>query len=195
MLPNLTKLGASSKPGAVQNETPLSLVGTWHGCSLLFPMEKLFERYVEACPRRTLPAGTTLQAAARRHHLARHEGQPWFALVPDFLVTVNGQTVVLDTKWKRIDESRNNPTDKYGLSQADFYQLFAYGTRYLSGAGDMLLVYPRTTTFRAPLPVFEFSETLRLWVVPFDLVAGSFVDEPFGLSSSSVLKNPAIGSS
>ncbi len=169
------------------NETPLSLVGTWHGCSLLFPMEKLFERYVEACLRRTLPAGTTLQAAARRHHLARHDGQPWFALVPDFLLTVNGQTVVLDTKWKRIDESRNNQTDKYGLSQADFYQLFAYGTRYLNGAGDMLLVYPRTTTFRAPLPVFEFSETLRLWVVPFDLEAGSFVDGPFGLSSFSVL--------
>lgn len=165
-------------------QTPLSLVGSWHGCSLLFPREALFERYVEACLRRTLPAGSTLEAAPRRHHLAKHEGQRWFTLEPDFLLHDGRRTLVLDTKWKRIDASLDNPRDKYGLSQADFYQLFAYGQRYLDGEGDLLLVYPRTAAFRAPLPVFEFSAGLRLWVVPFDLEAGGFADGPFQVAAA-----------
>jgi 5-methylcytosine-specific restriction enzyme subunit McrC len=151
---------------------PVSIVGSWHGCSLLIPMEKLFERYVEACLRRTLPTGATLTSQGRREHLARHLGASWFALVPDLLVTTGDRTIVIDTKWKRIDRALNNPTDKYGLSQADFYQLFAYGSRYLAGKGDVLLVYPSTAKFSIPLPVFEFSEGLRLWVVPFDMETG-----------------------
>lgn len=57
----------------------------------------------------------------------------------------------------------------YGLNQADFYQLFAYGQKYLGGQGDLVLVYPKRASFLEALPVFEFSEGLRLWVVPFDL--------------------------
>ena len=157
------------------NEMPLSLMGTWHGCSLLFPMETLFERYVESCLRCSLPAGAMLQAAARHHHLVRHEGQPWFTLVPDFLLVDGARTIVLDTKWKRIDQSLGNATDKYGLSQTDFYQMFAYGERYLDGAGDVLLIYPKTSAFFAPLSEFRFSASLRLAVVPFDLERGLIV--------------------
>ena len=63
-------------------------------------------------------------------------------------------TRVLDTKWKRIDQSLNNAREKFGLSQADFYQLLAYGERYMRGVGEMLLVYPMTRTFCAPLALF-----------------------------------------
>ncbi len=173
------------------DEMPMSMVGTWHGCSLLFPMETLFERYVEACLRRTLAAGAVLKASARQHHLVRHEGQPWFMLVPDLLLIDSERTMVLDTKWKRIDQSLGNASDKYGLSQADFYQLFAYGERYLDGAGDVLLVYPKTSTFCEPLPAFEFSDLLRLWVVPFDLEAGrieSGADSATGAKTETALR-------
>jgi 5-methylcytosine-specific restriction enzyme subunit McrC len=79
--------------------------------------------------------------------------------------------LVLDTKWKLLDGLKANGTDKYGLSQADFYQLHAYGQSYLDGSGDVVLIYPKTASFEQPLPVFEFPKTkgLRLWVVPFCL--------------------------
>jgi 5-methylcytosine-specific restriction enzyme subunit McrC len=78
---------------------------------------------------------------------------------------------VLDTKWKLLDGRKANGTDKYGLSQGDFYQLQAYGQSYLDGNGDVVLIYPKTAAFDQPLPVFEFPkiEGLRLWVLPFCL--------------------------
>jgi 5-methylcytosine-specific restriction enzyme subunit McrC len=79
----------------------------------------------------------------------------------------------LDTKWKMvtpslIDRDRGGRSD-YGLSQADFYQLFAYGHNYFGGQGDLLLIYPQTKSFTRALQPFSFSERLTLWVVPFDL--------------------------
>lgn len=168
------------------DEMPLSVLGALNGCSLLFPMERLFERYVEGCLRRTFPDGAVLKVSARSRHLAQHEGQRWFTLVPDFLLTVGGQMRVLDTKWKRIDQMQNNASDKYRLRQQDFYQLFAYGQRYLSGAGELLLIYPKTSTFSAPLPVSELSDALRLSVLPFDLETRQLIESGILLRESLV---------
>ena len=79
--------------------------------------------------------------------------------------------LVLDTKWKLLDSLKSNGSDKYGLSQGDFYQLQAYGQSYLNGKGDVVLIYPKTAAFDQPLPVFEFCkpEGLQLWVLPFCL--------------------------
>ena len=158
----------------LNEQTPLSILGEWHGMSLLFPMEKVFERYVETCLRRSLPPDAVLTPSASSKHLCRHKGESWFLLKPDFLVQSGGQRWVLDTKWKRLDDSLGNTKDKYGLSQADFYQLFAYGQRYLDGEGSLLLIYPKTSTFQSPLEEFVFDGQLRLAVVPFDLERGCF---------------------
>lgn len=96
--------------------------------------------------------------------------------------------MVLDTKWKLLDAGRKNGTEKYGLSQADFYQLQAYGLSYLNGVGDVVLVYPKTSTFQQPLPVFTLPKTpdLQLWVVPFCLDSKSLV-YPANAAFSSIL--------
>jgi 5-methylcytosine-specific restriction enzyme subunit McrC len=75
----------------------------------------------------------------------------------------------MDTKWKLVTASANSSNEKYGLSQGDFYQLFAYGEKYLGGEGDMFLIYPLHSGFKKPLPFFDFKPGLRLWVLPFDL--------------------------
>jgi 5-methylcytosine-specific restriction enzyme subunit McrC len=101
--------------------------------------------------------------------LCEHDKGQMFQLRPDLLV-IQGNSIcaVLDTKWKLINSA--NKSDKYGLSQSDFYQLFAYGHKYLQGGkGPMMLIYPKTAAFTKPLPVFDYGNDLRLWVVPFDL--------------------------
>ncbi|SPA38432.1 conserved hypothetical protein [Cupriavidus taiwanensis] len=158
----------------LSRQMPLSVVGAWQGISLLFPMEKLFERYVAAHLRKALHADACLTTQATACSLCQHDGRAIFHLRPDMLIEQSGTRWVLDTKWKLVDG--DNKTKNYGLSQADFYQLFAYGQKYLSGKGELALVYPRRTAFREPLPVFEFSSDLRLWVLPFDLHSDSLID-------------------
>jgi 5-methylcytosine-specific restriction enzyme subunit McrC len=85
---------------------------------------------------------------------------------------------VLDTKWKRLNSSDEDKS--YGLKQSDFYQLFAYGHKYLAGEGELVLIYPRRSAFDAPLQVFEFAPKLMLWVVPFDMERGVLLGAPEG---------------
>lgn len=161
----------------LNEQNPLTVLGDWTGNSLLFPMEQVFESYVEACLRRTLPAGAKLTAQAASRYLATHNDQDWFQLRPDFLLHMQGETSVLDTKWKRLDAAKCNTQEKYGLSQADFYQLYAYGQKYLGGNGRLVLLYPCTANFREPLLPFHFNDQLRLDVLPFDLEAGTIVGD------------------
>ncbi len=142
--------------------------------SLLFPMEAVFEAFVAKHLARQLARPLILKTQARSHHLVRHRDQNWFRLKPDLLIRKAGRdALVLDTKWKLLDSLKANGTDKYGLSQGDFYQLQAYGQSYLDGRGDVALIYPKTAAFDQPLPVFDFpkSEGLRLWVLPFCLTS------------------------
>jgi len=151
----------------LNEQVPLAVSGQWQGMSLLFPMEKLFERYVAGWLRTNLSPGATLTAPARSEFLCQHDGDSMFRLEPDLLVTEGGRRWVLDTKWKRIDAG--NRADKYGLGQGDFYQLFAYGQKYLKGAGELVLIYPSHSAFSKALAEFNFDDGLRLYVLPFDL--------------------------
>lgn len=156
----------------LNEESPLTGSGQYYAPSLLFPMEAVFEAYVEKHLSMQLEKGFSLKAQARSQYLVQHNNQNWFRLNPDLLVQLRGTThLVLDTKWKLLDSSKKNGREKYQLSQADFYQLYAYGHHYLDGNGEIILVYPRTDTFNDVLDVFEFpkSKGMRLWVLPFCL--------------------------
>lgn len=146
---------------------PLAVAGEYQGISLLFPMEKLFERFFARWLRGSLAAGVDVRTPARSHSLCEHQQKPIFQLEPDILIADGGQRWVLDTKWKLLEASKR--ADKYGLSQSDFYQLFAYGQKYLGGTGRMALIYPRTEKFQSPLDAFDFGGGLSLEVLPFDL--------------------------
>lgn len=156
----------------LDEESPLTGSGDLSAPSLLFPMEAVFEAYVAKHLPRQLTPPLILTTQARSHHLVRHREQNWFRLRPDLLIRYSDRNLlVLDTKWKLLDGLKANGTDKYGLSQSDFYQLQAYGLSYLDGAGDVVLIYPRTDAFADALPVFDFPKTsgMRLWVLPFCL--------------------------
>lgn len=153
-------------------ESPLTGTGQHHAPSLLFPMEAVFEAFVAKHLARQIAPQWEIRSQAFSHHLVRHREQSWFRLKPD-LVVRNRATValVLDTKWKLLDASKANGTDKYGLAQSDFYQLQAYGQSYLGGTGHVVLIYPKTEAFESALDVFRFPAVsgLSLWVLPFCL--------------------------
>lgn len=147
--------------------SPLSMKGGNQALSLMFPMEMVFENYVAAILRTQLKSGIELTTQARTNYLVTHNQRRQFQLKPDLLLTfTDGSKVVLDTKWKLVDLTQNN----FGLSQSDFYQMFAYGQTYLSGKGDLYLIYPEHEGFTKPIEhSFDFSEDLKLWVIPFSM--------------------------
>lgn len=168
----------------LHEQAPLPGSGMHHAPSLLFPMEAVFEAFVTEHLARQVARPRVLKAQIRSHHLVRHREQHWFRMKPDLLIRDAGRDVlVLDTKWKLLDGLKANGADKYGLSQGDFYQLHAYGNSYLQGAGDVVLIYPRTDRLTEALPMFDFTGGgLRLWVLPFCLTSRQLClpdDAPF----------------
>lgn len=169
--------------------------GHHQGVALLFPMEQLFEKYVATVLRRGLPIGSKLTLQASSEYLLKHktraEGKlmSMFRLEPDLLLTSMTGRQVLDTKWKLLSERASDAESKYNIAQSDLYQMLAYGHAYQKGEGHMMLIYPRHEGFKVPLPVFEYSELLSVWVVPFCLKTGVLVSGDWEEYFDSISKN------
>jgi 5-methylcytosine-specific restriction enzyme subunit McrC len=157
----------------LNRECPHSLKDNHAGISFLFPMEKLFEKYVELyIQRRLAPRGIKVQGQARSHYLSQQPKA--FLLKPDIVVSSGGVPIVIvDAKWKLIDESTTYDSGeadpKGGIKQADMYQMFAYGHKYMPGKGRLMLIYPQWRRFTEPRR-FDLGGGLVLDVAPFDLV-------------------------
>ncbi|MCY3931571.1 MAG: McrC family protein [Acidobacteria bacterium] len=142
-------------------------LATFHGKhenqSLLFPMEKIYEDFVTHCFRRHQDE-YEVRAQGPRKKLTRRP--PAFTMKPDMTLQKSGTAAfILDTKWKRLRSRAADPTER-GVSQADMYQLYAYGKRH--GCRTVALVYPRTDDFGEPLR-FVFHDDLTLLCLPFDV--------------------------
>jgi 5-methylcytosine-specific restriction enzyme subunit McrC len=159
------------------DRNPMSALGEWTGLSLLFPMERVFERYVERTLSRSLPEGARLRLQASDQSLCHQGDRPMFRLRPDFLVEYQGGTWIIDAKWKLLDGA--DASINYGISQADFYQMFAYAHRYLRGHGSLLLVYPSCESFTEPLPHFDFGNGIRLQALPLGLEMDQLPQRPW----------------
>ncbi|QSX28574.1 McrC family protein [Shewanella cyperi] len=147
---------------------PLAVRGEHRGISLLFPMEKLFEQYVARMLPLQLMPNAKLRTQARTKYLCRQGDKDMFQLKPDLLIERGKSVWVLDTKWKRVNS--NSADTKYDLRESDFYQMLAYARQYLpEGKGEMVLIYPKSQTFTAPLKHFDLHHDLLLHVWPFDL--------------------------
>lgn len=155
----------------IEGFSPLTMRGCSYASSLLFPLESVFESYVASVIAAQLPQNMHLKPQANVESLVSFNKRKLFRLQPDLLITDNeNRTAVLDTKWKLIDITKDNGSDKFGLSQTDLYQMFAYGHKYLSGSGDLFLIYPSHDDFMEPIAYpFEYGGELKLWVIPFDV--------------------------
>ena len=132
--------------------------------TLLFPMWEVFEDFVVACFRR-YQRRFSVRKQGPREPLVSIDGKGVFYMKPDIsLMSGRNTEFILDTKWKRINGEGSDP--KHGISQADMYQLFAYGKKY--GCKQVVLVYPKTEQFQEEL-CYKFDEELSLSCFPFDV--------------------------
>ena len=118
------------------NKSFTSFSGKTEARALLFPMEKLFEAYVAKEFGKVLPSGWRLSVQDTGYFL--FDEPKLFGLKPDLVLTSpNGKTIVMDTKWKRLIPDVKK---KYGISQPDMYQMYAYSKKY--EATDIWVLYP-----------------------------------------------------
>lgn len=127
--------------------------------ALLFDMNTLFESYVGNFIKKKLP-GTALQ------HLEKHlvEKPKSFRLRPD--IFLEGKFIA-DTKWKIIRQDINESEKKYKISQADLYQLYAYGKKY--ECDKLYLIYPKIDGAKQESMNFKYDDKMQLEILYFDL--------------------------
>lgn len=120
--------------------------------AFVFNMNKLFEEFVygflsrhkaEILPGELADCDLLPQTRGATRYLARREpsGPNVFRLEPDLAFRAPGGTfpLLVDTKYKTLDPRQSAAE---GVSQADFYQMFAYAHAY--SCSRVLLLYPET---------------------------------------------------
>ncbi|QPH86404.1 McrC family protein [Campylobacter concisus] len=137
----------------LQNKSFSPYRGSDVAFALLFDMNTLFESYVGNFIKKKLPY-TILQ---HRGKYLIEEPKRDFWLKPDIFLK---DKFIADAKWK-IVKSRDD------ISQADLYQLYAYGKKY--ECGRLYLVYPRISGVDQKAMKFKYENNMWLNVLYFDL--------------------------
>jgi 5-methylcytosine-specific restriction enzyme subunit McrC len=112
--------------------------------AFVFDMNALFEEFVAAFLRRhkdriELGDGKRLANIEPQRALGKLFGE--FNMIVDLILTdTDGERFLVDTKYKILDTSRQHD----GLSQSDFYQMYAYGNAGRRRYDRVILLYPST---------------------------------------------------
>ena len=120
--------------------------------ALLFDMNALFESYVGNFIKKSFPS-TILQHSEK--HLVEYPKS--FKLRPDIFLK---DKFIADTKWKIIKL-------KDDISQADLYQLYAYGKKH--ECDKLYLIYPKIDDTRQKTMKFRYDDEMWLEILYFDL--------------------------
>ena len=120
--------------------------------ALLFDMNALFESYVGNFIKKSFPS-TILQHSEK--HLI--ENPKSFRLRPDIFLK---DKFIADTKWKIISSSND-------ISQADLYQLYAYGKKH--ECSKLYLIYPKIEGVKQEFMKFGYDDKMLLEILYFDL--------------------------
>lgn len=120
--------------------------------ALLFDMNALFESYVGDFIKKSFPS-TILQHSEK--HLV--EEPKSFKLRPDIFLK---DKFIADTKWKIVSSSND-------ISQADLYQLYAYGKKH--ECSNLYLIYPKIEGVKQEFIKFGYDDKMLLEILYFDL--------------------------
>ena len=134
----------------LENESIQLSSGNFQTFAFAFALDinKLFEEFVisfidrhrhEILPTALQDCELLSQSMGAVRYLAKTSNQlPVFQLKPDLVMRQKVSfPLIIDTKYKRLKEGDR----KLGVSQADFYQMYAYSQRY--DCPHVLLIYPQ----------------------------------------------------
>lgn len=142
--------------------------------SLLFPLNEMFEDYLEKVFMK-LP-DMKVKKQFSKYSLIKTKEKFLFQTKMDFFLTYEQKKIVLDAKWKLIDFSKEN----YEVAQADLYQLFTYSeiiqNKEVQNINQQILIvlcYPKTDLFQEKVR-WEFFNGKQVLLVPIDVSLKSY---------------------
>ena len=121
--------------------------------SMLFPMEKVFENYMEYVlenSKKELGINKIYINGFKGDWLLQNDNCKMINQQPDYLFEMNNKKIVVsDAKWKLFDVTENESKDciSMSLSSSDIYQIFSY-LNYYNNVNDTAYIFaPQTEDF------------------------------------------------
>ncbi len=132
--------------------------------ALLFPLEKMFEDYIELILK---SANIPYNSQYSRHYLLKNN---LFQTKMDFVIFKDNKAIILDAKWKELDSS----SDKFDVAQADLYQLFAYSELIKNKEAkveevEIMLLYPESNNFKEAT-TWEYFNNTPVSIMPINVI-------------------------
>lgn len=151
----------------LMNKSFTMFSGVVNSKAILFPMEKVFENYIagEINKTFTIMDGWHVFEQSREKYLFIEPEQK-FELRPDIVITKGNQTIIMDTKWKRLNIKEHN----YGISTDDMYQMYVYSKSYETKL--VWLLYPKVKDIKnTDIYYKSFDNTeIRVFFVDLELI-------------------------
>jgi 5-methylcytosine-specific restriction enzyme subunit McrC len=150
----------------LKKESFSSFSGDTIAFAILYPMEKLFEGFVEWYLNKHEVDSEIIPQSGERIFVKKSDETKLFGVRPDFLIKKDNKiSCVADAKWKLINDLGKD------FSQSDFYQLFAYKQIFLEECirvGNLRIYYPQSDHFIMPIE-FTYFDGGRIKVIPIDI--------------------------
>lgn len=134
--------------------------GSDNSFAILFEMNEVYERYI-ANLLMINTENVNIYSQHSKYKLLKNEktDRGIFSLKPDIVIEVEGkEKIIIDTKWKKID----NRLNRHGVKREDFYQMYAYLTKY-KDAKAAILLYPNNESIKC-----SEDEFLESWYLDDD---------------------------
>jgi 5-methylcytosine-specific restriction enzyme subunit McrC len=144
----------------LKKESFSSFSGDTIAFAILYPMEKLFEGFVEWWLNKKYP-NLNIEPQSGGVDFVKK----LFTVRPDFVIKKdNIICCIADAKWKLIERNRD-------FSQGDFYQLFAYKHifREINPNLNCLRIYYPMTESLESVKVFKYHDNSNIKIVPLDM--------------------------
>ena len=158
----------------LKKESFSSFSGDTVAFAILYPMEKLFECFVQWWLEKRY---SHLQIEAQNggyDFVTKENNKQLFGVRPDFLIKKENKVIcVADAKWKLIENDGD-------FSQSDFYQLFAYKHIFLKEQKEyykddfcelfsLKIYYPTIKQIFESPKIFEYFDNTEIKIVPLDI--------------------------